>query len=70
MARVILRLPPDAPVDNDVQINATRLTVHRGETIEVAVPLEQPLLLFRAARAFPLKAPDTRTVAVQLVRIE
>jgi hypothetical protein len=44
--------------------------VPRGQTVEVHVPLEQPLLLFRAARSYPLRAPDTRRVAVQLLRIE
>lgn len=70
MARVTLRLPAHAPIDNEVQINATRVTVRRGETVEAHVPLEQPLLLFRASRTYRLAAPDTRTVAVQLVRIE
>jgi hypothetical protein len=70
MVRVTLRLPADAPVDNEVQINATHVVVRRGASAEVNVPLEQPLLLFRAARVFPLRAPDTRSVAVQLVRIE
>lgn len=70
MARVTLRLPADAPFGNGIQINATRVTVRRGETVEVHVPLEQPLLLFRAARVYQLAAPDTRRVAVQLVRIQ
>ena len=71
MARVTLRLPADARLEtNEIQINATRATVRRGETIEVPVPLEQPLLLFRASRAYDLAPPDTRRVAVQLVRIE
>ena len=69
MARVTLRLPPEFD-GNEIQINATRVIVPRGQTVEVHVPLEQPLLLFRAARAYPLTAPDTRRVAVQLVRIE
>ena len=70
MAHVTLRLPSYAPIDNEIQINATRVTVRRGETVEAHVPLEQPLLLFRAARVYKLAAPDTRRVAVQLVRIE
>lgn len=71
VARVTLRLPADAPfATNDVQINATRVTVRRGESVEAHVPLEQPLLLFRATRAYDLVPPDTRRVAVQLVRIE
>ena len=69
MARVTLRLPPEF-ADNDIRINATRVTVRRGETIVAAVPLEQPLLLFRASRVDPLQAPDTRRVSVQLLRIE
>jgi hypothetical protein len=70
LARVTLRLPADAPIDNEIQINATRVTVRRGQTVEAHVPLEQPLLLFRAARTYRLVPPDTRTVAVQVVRIE
>lgn len=70
VARVTLRLPAAATIDNEVRINATRVTVGRGQTITADVPLEQPLLLFRAAHTYKLAAPDTRTVAVQLVRIE
>jgi hypothetical protein len=71
MARVTLRLPADAPFPtNEVQINATHVTARRGESTAVNVPLEQPLLLFRAARTYDLAPPDTRRVAVQLVRIE
>ena len=70
MARVTLRLPAGAPFDaNEVRINATQAVVRRGETVEIFVPLEQPLLLFRAAHAYRLEAPDTRRVAVQLVEI-
>ncbi len=70
MARVTLRLPSDATLEsNDIQINATRVTVRRGETIETLVPLEQPLLLFRAASSYDLAPPDTRRVAVQVVTI-
>jgi hypothetical protein len=70
-ARVTLRLPADASLAaNEVQINATRVLVRRGETIEAQVPLEQPLLLFRATRAFGLQSGDTRRVAVQLVAVE
>jgi len=71
MANVTLRLPADAPfATNDVQINATQVTVRRGEIVGVQVPLEQPLMLIRASRVYRLAAPDTRRVAVQLVRIE
>ncbi|HEV7240147.1 MAG TPA: hypothetical protein VGQ36_12985 [Thermoanaerobaculia bacterium] len=71
MARVTLRLPADAPfATNDVQINATHVTVRRGESVVAPVPLEQPLLLIRASRVFPLAAPDTRRVSVQLIRME
>lgn len=71
MARVTLRLPADAPfASNDVQINATHVTVRKGETVVAQVPLEQPLLLFRASRAYRLQAPDTRRVSIQIVRIE
>ena len=70
MVRVTLRLPADASIDNEIQINATRVTVRRGETVVAHVPLEQPLLLFRAAREYPLAPPDTRRVAAQLVGIE
>ena len=71
MARVTLRLPKDAPfATNDVQINATHVTVRRGESVVAHVPLEQPLMLIRAARVYRLAAPDTRRVAVQLVGIE
>lgn len=70
MVRVTLRLPEDAPIaGNEIAINATRVTVRRGESVEVFVPLEQPLLLFRAARAYDLAPPDTRHVAVQVLRI-
>ena len=49
MARVTLRLPADAPfATNDVQINATHVTVRRGESVVAHVPLEQPLMLIRA----------------------
>ncbi|MGZ5440976.1 MAG: hypothetical protein ACXW5U_27685 [Thermoanaerobaculia bacterium] len=71
MARVTLRLPADAPfAANEIRINATQAIVRRGESVEVFVPLEQPLLLFRASHAYRLEAPDTRRVAVQLVRIQ
>lgn len=71
MVRVTLRLPADAPfAANDVQINATHVTVRRGESVVAHVPLEQSLLLFRASRVYPLAAPDTRRVAVQLLGIE
>lgn len=70
MARLTLRLPADAPFDaNEIRINATEAIVRRGQSVEVFVPLEQPLLLLRASRAYELEAPDTRHVAVQLVRI-
>jgi hypothetical protein len=70
MARVTLRLPSDVSIEsNEIEINATRVVVRRGQSVEAFVPLEQPLLLFRAARAYSLAAPDTRRVAVQLVGI-
>jgi len=68
MAEVELRLPASAPIElNDIQINATLVTVRRGQTVTAHVPLEQPILLIRATRAFDL--PDTRRVAVQLLRV-
>ena len=70
VVRVTLRLPADAAIEsNEVQINATRATVRRGQSVEVPVPLEQPRLLFRAARQYQHAAPDAPGVAVQLVRI-
>lgn len=71
MARVTLQLPADAPLAaNEVRINAASVTVRRGESLTVAVPLEQPLLLFRASHAYRLAAPDTRRVAVRLVKVQ
>jgi hypothetical protein len=53
-----------------VQINATRVTVRRGRSVIASVPLEGPVLLIRAERAFDLTPPDTRRVAVQWVKPE
>lgn len=70
VAIVELRLPASSPIEaNDIQINATHVTVRRGQSVIAHVPLEQPILLFRAARAFDLQAPDTRRVAVQLITV-
>jgi hypothetical protein len=71
VAHLELRLPPWSPIEaNGVQINATRVTVRRGRSVIASVPLEGPVLLIRAERAFDLTPPDTRRVAVQWVKPE
>jgi len=59
-----LRLPANAKIAfNDVRVNGLLVRVRRGESLAVNAA---PPVVLEAARAFPLDAPDTRTVAVQV----
>lgn len=69
-ARVDLRLPAGAPFDTMVvRVNSVNTIVRRGSSAAIEVPLTAPHLIFRASRAFELQAPDTRRVAVQLLKV-
>ena len=66
---VELRLPANAGIEfNDVQVNEARVRVRRGETVAVRIAPAKRIVV-RAARLFALEPPDTREVAVQLVRV-
>lgn len=63
-----LRLPAESPIAfNDVRVNEVMLRVPRGQTISVRLASSSHLS-FRSAFAFDLSQPDTRRVAVQLLR--
>jgi hypothetical protein len=63
--RVVLR----ADLDNVVVLNGMRVPLRRGEVVTVDVPPAE-VLEFRTAREHRLPPPDTRIVAVRLLRIE
>jgi hypothetical protein len=66
--RITLRLPAEAKIEsNDVRVNGALVRMRRGESVTVAAPARVEI---DASRAFPLDPPDTRSVAVQLVRVE
>lgn len=66
--RLTLRLPPEAKIDaNEVRVNGLPVRVARGESVTVHAPAR---VAVEALREFPLDPPDTRRVAVQLVRVE
>jgi hypothetical protein len=63
--RVVLR----ADLETVVTINGMRIPLPRGEVVTVDVP-PADVLEFRAAREHRLPLPDTRVVAVRLLRID
>jgi hypothetical protein len=66
--RLTLRLPLDAKIPfNEVRVNGVSVRIARGQTVTVSAPGRVQI---DAARAFRLDPPDTREVAVQLVRVE
>ena len=66
--KLTLRLPPDATIDfNDLVVNGAPVRVVRGGS--ASVPARGPVWI-DASRTYPLDAPDTRLVAVQLSRVE
>ena len=66
---VELRLPASAAIEsNHVRVNEARVRILRGETIAVRIqPADR--ILVRTTRTFPLQPPDTRRVAMQLLRV-
>jgi hypothetical protein len=67
-AKITFRLPQQAKIEaNDFTVNGTAVRVLRGQSVTVAA---QGPVSIDASRTFPLEAPDTRRVAVQLLRVE
>lgn len=76
-ARVVLRIPPEYPLDgNRVRVNDATVTLRRGHSASLIVPLTSNRITFEADQAFvPARIPnannrDLRMLSVMLVRVE
>jgi hypothetical protein len=74
--RVVLRTPPEYPLDaNRIRVNGTAVDVRRGQSVELVIPYAQhiafePEKTFVPARIAGANNRDARTLSVMLTSVE